>query len=557
MKTKKIIYLFTIACSFFLFACEDFLDTTPNDRITGTSLTADNLPALTAPLYNKVWFDFNDKFFYGLGDGMAYNLNAPYSDYIYPFADFSVTGLTGPLISAWSSFYQVIQQSNTVIKTIAVTNADEAIKQQYIAEARFMRGLAYWHLASLWYNAIITDDPTPLATNPVVSVNPQKDVYEFAIRDMEFAAKYLPEATSQAGRINRYSAYGMLSRFYLAYSGLVASNYGSNPNIGTRDQSYLDLAKKAAEMVINRGSFKLMNNYPDLFMIENNNNSESLFAFQWIPGLNSSNGNGTINGQQAYFAFGSLVTGDDAAWGGGGTGCPYDMIKEYELNDTIRRKATWMGNGDHYPEINKANGGLTYDEATFSTAPRWLSVKKGVTGSNKDNSAIGRQNSALDNYMMRLAEVYLNYAEAILGNNASSSDATALEYFNKVRTRAGLPVKESIAYEDIRHERRVEFCMEGRYWYDLVSRAYYKQQEVIDYINNVQARGTVINYLFTAPNNLRIDPDRDPGSRPVGRMSAATFRLPYPESELIQNPKLGASPEPYVFTEERITDLFN
>jgi len=557
MKTKNIIYLLTIACTAFLFACNDFLNTTPNDRITGGSLTNGNLAALTAPLYNKVWFDFNGQFYYGLGDGMAYNLNAPYSDYIYPFADFSVTGLTGPLVNAWSSFYQVIQQSNVVIKSINLSNADESSMQQYIAEARFMRGLAYWHLASLWQDAIISDDPTPLATNPVVNLNPRKDVYEFAIRDMEFAAKYLPETSTQAGRVNRYSAFGMLSRFYLAYSGLVASDYGNNPNVGTRDQTYLDLAKKAAEMVINKGPFKLMNNYPDLFKIENNNNPESLFAFQWIPGLNSSNGSGVINTQQAYFAFSSLVTGDDAAWGGGGTGCPYDMAKEYELNDTIRRKATWMGNGDYYPEISKSNGGLTYNEATFSAAPRWLSVKKGVTGSNKDNPAIGRMNSDLDNYMLRLAEIYLNYAEAILGNNASTSDETALEYFNKVRTRAGMPPKTSIAYEDLRHERRVEFCMEGRYWYDLVSRAYYKQQEVLDYINNEQNRGTVINYLFDAPNSLRVDPDRSPGARPVGKASPATFKLPYPESESIQNPLLGEAPVPYTFTEDKITDLFN
>jgi hypothetical protein len=493
---------------------------------------------------------------------MAYNLNAPYSDYVYPFADLLVTGVTGPLVNAWASLYVVIQQSNVVIKTINVSNADEVVKRQYIAEARFMRGIAYWHLASLWQDAIITEDPTPLATNPVVNINPRKDVYEFAIRDMEYAAKYLPETTNQTGRINRYCAFGMLSRFYLAHSGLVASNYGSNPNVGTRDQSNLDLAKKAAEMVIKKGPFKLMNNYPDLFKIENNNNSESMFAFQWVPGLNSSTGGGVINSQQAYFAFGSLVTGDDAAWGGGGTGCPYDMIKEYESNDIIRRKATWMGNGDFYPEINKANGGLTYNEATFSAAPRWLSVKKGIVGSSKDTDGkSGRMNSALDNYMLRLAEVYLNYSEAILGNNSSTSDATALEYFNAVRTRAGMPAKTSITWEDLRHERRVEFCMEGRYWYDLVSRAYYKQQEVLDYINNSQQRGIVVNYLFDAPGNLRIDPERALGSRSVGKAEVtpekSTFKLPFPESELIQNPLLGKEPVPYTFTENRITDLFN
>jgi SusD family. len=543
-----------LALAIMINSCSDFLDIQPNNLITGGSLTADNLPSLTAPLYNRVWFDFNDKFYFGLGDGMSYNLYAPYSDYVYPFADLSVTGLTGPLVSAWSSLYVVVQQSNKVIKSINESSADEDIKNQYIAEARFMRGLAYWYLASLWGNVVISEDPSPLTSNPVVNSNPQKDAYEFAIRDMEFAAKYLPETVGQAGRVNRYSAFGMLSRFYLDYSGLVASGYGGNPNVGTRDAGYLDMAKKAAEKVINFSSFRLIANYPDLFTIENNNNSESMFAFQWVPGQNSSTGYGVINTHQAYFAYSSEVTGDDAAWGDW-TRCPYDMIKEYESNDIVRRKATWMGYGDHYPEINKANGGLTYERNVSGNSSTTLNVKKGITGSARDNSAIGRMNSALNTYILRLAEVYLNYAEAILGNNASTTDAEALKYFNEVRTRAGLPSKESITWEDLRHERRVEFCLEGRYWYDLLSRAYYKQQEVINYIAN-QNRGVIPAFLFSTPNNLSIDDTENPGTRPVGQVNASIFRLPYPESELIQNPKLGETPVPYVFTEDRIPDLF-
>ena len=279
-----------------------------------------------------------------------------------------------------------------------------------------------------------------------------------------------------------------------------------------------------------------------------------MFAFQWVPGLNSTTGYGVINTHQAYFAYGSEITGDDAAWGDW-TRCPYDMIREYEANDTIRRKATWMGYGDYYPEINQANGGLLYERNVSGNSSTALNVKKGVVGSNKDNPAIGRMNSALDNYMLRLAEVYLNYAEAILGNDESTANATALMYFNDVRTRVGLPARNSLSWEDIRHERRVEFCMEGRYWYDLLSRSYYKQQETINYINQ-QDRGTIPAYLFSAPNNLSIDPETDPGNRPVGQAQASTFLLPYPESELIQNPKLEEAPVPYEFTEDRITDLF-
>lgn len=550
MKTRKI-YVFLFAVMLGLSSCNSFLDNPLNSSITGESLTSDNLPALTAPLYNRVWFDFNDKFAYGLGDGMSYNLRTPSSDYIYPFGDLQVNGLTGPLSSAWSSFYQVVQQANTVIGTINESSADQSVKNQYIAEARFMRGTAYWHLASLWQDVPIVEAPVEVAQNPTLPPNRLQDVFDYAIRDLEFAAKYLPVTQSDKGRVTCYGAFGMLSRLYLAYSGLVASNYGQNPNVGTRDQSYLDLAKQAAEKAINSGAFQLLPNYPDLFKVENNNNAESLFAFQWMPSSldNTNGGYGVINSQQAFFAANNAITQDGTGWGGDDW-CSYDMIMEYELNDTIRRKATWMGYGDTYPEIN---GGYTYtlnESGNISGTSTGLNIKKGVVGK------AGNQSSGLDNYMLRLAEVYLNYAEAVLGNSASTSDATALQYFNAVRLRAGLDPKTSITWEDIRHERRVEFCMEGRYWYDLVSRAYYQQQEVINYINGEQNRGVIPSFVFKAPNIVQIDPKKNPTTRAVGTASATTFKLPYPETDLIIDPNLGTTPVAFTFTEDRITDLF-
>jgi hypothetical protein len=550
MNTKKLIYSITVALTLSLSSCSDFLEITPRNVVTGSSLTAENLSALTSPLYNIVWADFNSQFYYGLGDGASYNLYAPYSNYIYPFADFSVTGLTGPLVNAWSSFYQVVQQANKIIISVNESSASQDAKNQYIGEARFMRGTAYWYLASLWGNVIISEDPAQTVSNPLMNTHRSSDVFEFAIRDLEFAAKYLPENPPQAGRIDRYAAFGMLSRVYLAYSGFVSGQ--SNPNSGTRDSEYLDLAKKAAEKVIGESKYRLMDNYPDLFKVENNNNSESVFAFQWVPGMNSSTGWGVINNHQAYFAYSSEITGDDAAWGDW-TRATYDVIKEYALADTIRRRATWMGYGDFYPEINKANGGLLCER---SNGQQYLNVKKGVVGSTKDNPAIARMNSALNTYMLRLAEVYLNYAEAILGNSAATTDVNALLYFNKVRYRAKMPEKSSISYEDIRYERRVEFCMEGQYWYDLISRSYYKRQDVIEYLI-AQHREIIVPFLFESPNNLSPDTSRDEASRAIGNIDASVFLLPYPSDEVIQNPLLREAPIPYQFTEERITDLFN
>ena len=228
----------------------------------------------------------------------------------------------------------------------------------------------------------------------------------------------------------------------------------------------------------------------------------------------------------------------------------YDMMAEYEVEDVVRRKATFMAYGDVYPEINKSNGGYLYEKATDR-----CNVKKGVVGSTKDTDGkSSRMNSALNTYMLRLAEVYLIYAEAILGNNASTSDPVALEYFNRVRKRAGIPVKTSISYEDIRHERRIELALEGQYWYDLVRRSYYKQQEVLNYIN-YQDRAHNGSYTFDIGTGVA--ENTSTSTRAVNQAAADRLLLPYPESELVLNPLFKQTPVNYNFTEEKITDLFN
>jgi len=224
------------------------------------------------------------------------------------------------------------------------------------------------------------------------------------------------------------------------------------------------------------------------------------------------------------------------------------VLKIYETND-IRRHATWMGYGDYYADIQRANGGYTCENGTS-----YLNVKKGVVGSTADNADISYMNSSLNTYMMRYAEVYLNYAEAVLGNSESTSDAMALEYFNLLRKRANVDTKSSITFDDILKERRREFCMEGRYWYDLVAWSYFDQQAVINYIT-AQNRSTITPFIYdVSTNTVTVDEDKSPSSRAIGTIDASIFLLPYPESEVIQNPLLDDAPVDYEFTEERLTD---
>ena len=67
-------------------------------------------------------------------------------------------------------------------------------------------------------------------------------------------------------------------------------------------------------------------------------------------------------------------------------------------------------------------------------------MKKHIIGNEKDNNSptMDIWSSLEHNAMLRLADVYLVYAEAILGNNATTADGDAIKYFNLVRTRAGV-----------------------------------------------------------------------------------------------------------------------
>ena len=62
MKTSKYIYSFMLAVALAFAGCSDFLDSEDNSNIAGDNFyqTEDDFRAATAPLYNKVWFDFNE-----------------------------------------------------------------------------------------------------------------------------------------------------------------------------------------------------------------------------------------------------------------------------------------------------------------------------------------------------------------------------------------------------------------------------------------------------------------------------------------------------------------
>lgn len=555
MKKKFSIYAMAFAGVLSLSGCaEDFLDQDNTYQLNQETYfdSDDAVRSATSALYSYVWYDFNDKFYYGMGDGRANNITAQYSDYIYPYTNFTDTPLSTGLAQAWESLYSVVSQSNNAINNIqdySSSNVSESVKRETIAEARFMRGLAYWYIGTLWGCGIIYTNTSALINNYVVPAQPRTDVIEFAIRDLEYSAKYLPKTQSDAGRVTKYSAFAALSRVYLSMAGLTTNGQydGTNAttdfNRGTRNTYYLDLAKKAAEIVINESDAELVENYADLFapdLSKFNNNKESLFQLQFMTG---SSVGGAGQSMTRFLAWSTMVADTDA-WGGA-TYCSYDLweeFKEYEdaqlgttVDDAVRRHECIASYGESYPELSADASDPYVYGVTESASSQGANIKKYVVGTKSVNGFSERGNSGVNTYMIRLAEVYLNYCEAVLGNSESTTDATALELFNKIRTRAGVPTKSRISYEDLRHEYRLELAFEGLYWYFLVRRGYYQQQEVVNYVNNQNRNAS---YYSSSTHEYKLsDSYVAPGAN-VATATASKLILPMSNSDQTKNPYL-------------------
>ena len=552
MKTNILKYTLALAGMLSFTGCaNDFLEQKNTYQISQVNFFNNDEAVSQAvmPLYSYVWYDFNDKFSYGMGDGRANNITAQYSGYIYPYTNFTETGLSEGLTEAWGALYSVVAQANNTINNIAnnsTANVSETAKIQGIAEARFMRGLAYWYISSLWGCAVIYNNTQDLVNNYVVSPTPGVDGIEFAIRDMEFAAVHLPSASPATGRVNKYAAYAMLSRFYLSMAGLTTSgrydgsNVATDANRGTRNEYYLDAAKKAAAVVIEEGPYKLVDTYAELFAASTfNNNSESVFQLQFQAGAEG----GLAQSMTRFLAWSTQVNQGNS-WGGS-TYCSYDLweeFKEYEdqtlgtkVDDAIRRHNCIASYGESYPELSaNPEKPYVYGE-TENAGSQGANIKKYVIGTNAVNGFAVNNNSGINTYMMRLAEVYLNYAEATLGNNGKTTDATALKYFNALRTRAGVATKNSLTFEDIRHEFRVETAFEGLYWYFIVRRGYYQQQEMVNYVNHQHRNAS---YYKSATHEYVLSEDYAEPGPSVATATAKNLTLPIADTDQTKNPLL-------------------
>ncbi|MEO6134788.1 MAG: RagB/SusD family nutrient uptake outer membrane protein [Ginsengibacter sp.] len=535
---------------------KDFLTKPPSDSIVDANFykTDEQVLAATALLYNKVWFDYNDKASFAIGDFRGGDVKSDYNQ--QDNVRFNTTGVTPENGASWRSFFIVVGQANQAIINInkyATSTVSPAIKKMGIAEARFMRALAYRYLVMNWGEVPVIENNLTLLSDTSISRNTIPSVWKFITSEMKAAAADLPETAVRPGRLTRWSAEGMLARFYLTRAGVAANG------AGTRDQVFLDSAKYYAESVIQNSGKSMLKNYADLFLFPYDNNAESLFSLQWVYAPGSY---GTQNSAPAQLGFSPDIANGDG-WGGD-FGATWWMIKQYEgfeqvggidpqKGDTLLRgrtidqrlKASFMLPGFSYPEISQTihnpegEQKLVFPYRTGDV--NWLSIKKYVTGKAKDvGGQSAQQNYGNDTYMQRFSEMYLIYAEAVLGNNASTSDAVAMKYFNKVHMRAGLPeVILPLTADVLFRERVIEFAMEGQCWYDIVRLHYYNKAKAYTILNS-QDRGVFAAIPDQFPNPTTWTFRKTPWATTNRKILAndGNFRLPIPTAELSQAPNL-------------------
>ena len=496
-----------------LTSCNDFLQVSATNQkeMDKSFTTYDELRLATAYLYMKPWFGFHSTRLFAMGDARGNNIygdNNNETGYA-PYCLFTDKPNTPGLADAWNSLYIVVTQADYIINDYAPQGRQHFSEAQANAcegEARFMRAAAYYYLASYWHDVPIMENP--IAHTEAFNMAPTRfeDVIRYGIRDLEYAAEWLPLADAD-GRVTRYSALGLLARYYVTLAAYARGGHCTQAIMdyyeasGSHDLADIlyDLAKEAAgEVILAQNRYGLMEEYEEIFRVQNNNCKEVLFALQPLQGVDSygmgnSNGSGLcsytelLNGLSAYNS--SYVSYDCLRMlinSGGRSRLRGNVLCPGEFYDYI---------GTHLVDGGWAAGYKGGQKAAGLETNRKVAFKKQVVGSAEDTNNIAiAGNSGFCTPMLRLAEVYLLYVEACMGTSDELTDRDALKYYDDVRKRGYKMEIESgeltyydtnyLTRNDLLREFRVEFFMEGLWWPTLVRRSLYDTKWVTDFINN-------------------------------------------------------------------------
>ena len=392
----------------------------------------------------------------------------------------------------WENLYISVNKANSAIDRISAMTEDQIdleSRDKLIGESRFIRAMLYFSLVSSWENVPLVKNETTNLENIEVAQSTPKEVYDFIIEDLLFAESVL-NTEQGGGRATKGAAQALLSKVYLQMTGFPLN-----------ETDKYALAETKLKEVIDGNTYRILDEYPSVFALDNEQNEEMIFAIGFDgPGINQGGGLGTfygpngnvINGGQSgnnwYINWELAGTSAALPEGSGSWGARnnYKFAQGYHDDDIRSRnniakhnvnQGSWTAeDGMYNPIARKAN--LAGKRATWKPW-KWHNIRP----SNWSND------TPFDQPYIRYSDVLLMYAEALNGQGKLTQvdiDMTV----NKLRIRATiwpsdvqpqdvapLMVLASQAdnTDEILSERRKELCFEGWRRNDLIRFGKYSQ----------------------------------------------------------------------------------
>ncbi|MBK7489808.1 MAG: RagB/SusD family nutrient uptake outer membrane protein [Bacteroidales bacterium] len=450
MKTKITISLLLVASLVITTGCEDFLQKDPQGELTQEAFPVTASDALLAT--NAVYVSIRTWAYHSGGypilDIMsddAHKGSNPNDQLptVGPYETFTHTTTQDGLDRWWSALYEGIKRANVVIEKVPSINMNEQLRNRYIAEASFLRGLFYFDLVRAFGGVPKVTSTTPATKTPRST---DAEIYELIISDLEFAAQHLPEkslyAPDDAGRATKGAAKSLLARVYL-FMG-----------------DYKNVEKYALE-VIASDEYDLEDDFADANGKNGEHGIESVFEIGAME-VEGAGGNQYANTQ-------GVRGSPNRGWGFNRPSL--DLRYSFEEGDP-RLDATIIDLGETLDGIFIIGDGTTPDVVVVNgivTEVECYNQKVWYPGTNTITQW------GHNRRLIRYADVLLMAAEAL---NENDKPGDALPLLNEVRERArggngsilpDVTVTEKNALRNaILEERRHELALEGHRFWDLV-----------------------------------------------------------------------------------------
>lgn len=493
MKLNKFyIYSIIAAAGLSLTSCNDVLDQEPLDSFTDEAVWGDLRLAevyLNAQYANLMPETEKMVRFASLTDEVYQKHTYGSENYTqgYITTDSSHIGWGDTMWDPWYDHYDYIAKLNLFLERIDDVPGDDNYRDKLKGQALFLRAWNYHLLYGLFGRVVLIDRTFDLNYEFGNERRADLDeVADFIVKDLDEAARLLANAgykEEDLGRATQGAALALKSRVLL---------YKASPLFGTPSREKWQAAADAAKAVIDLNAYSLQpvsnsEEYAALFF--NPANPEVIFEKLYDPKFGAGSNDsyihqapmGPFNGYQGWATLDPTHEVAARFQLTDGTSVEFpESTDEYPwANREIRFNANYLldgdmwGYGSDYRELELFGSGAEGIAPGINSNENWESEWWNVTETgyymrkflDPSFDMNGTTMHSTPWFFIRLAEIYLNYAECQieLGNNGE-----ALTYINKVRNRALLP---DATGADIRaeyeYERQCELLFEGQRFFDI------------------------------------------------------------------------------------------